>query len=340
MLIDIYGQAFELDPDVISGILDAESMTASDGVEHGFKLCETKSGTLVPGPKCTGNQCSILLKDCGNLGKDAGSFHSHPDVISFSLGDYVGAAMRAALHPQHKSLNCVALKDQGIRCKALTKLPPANLVQALQHMPDTDSTRNAIKPFFTEKVNVSNEALQALLSGTPWDELPTSQEVCAIDEGPEQMKGEIGCLEDEIKEESMGVDCSSIPGGCPWPTKPTGEYPWTQKKQYKSVKTPGGIAMVPIEAVKIIDKQTKFIDITTIEEPDPELIHMGEVMGYVNALTPIQIVRGKKDQYGKAVIHDGRHRVAAWKVAGYKQIPVVEVEVPEGTPTGGKPVEF
>jgi len=114
-----------------------------------------------------------------------------------------------------------------------------------------------------------------------------------------------------------------------WPTKPTGQYPWSQKKQYKSVKTPdGGVGLEPIPAAKIKSPETEFIDITSIEEPDPTLIAQGEVMGYVNALTPLQLL-DQKDEKGKWIIHDGRHRLVAWKVGGYKQMPVVFVDRPE-----------
>lgn len=112
-----------------------------------------------------------------------------------------------------------------------------------------------------------------------------------------------------------------------WMEQPSGEYPWHAKKQYKSVATPGGgVGLEPIAQPEFEDKQTKFIDVRDIEIPDPKLIHIGEVAGYVNTLVPI-ILTGDKDAKGKFVILDGRHRLAAWRAAGYKQAPVVFVKV-------------
>ena len=107
-----------------------------------------------------------------------------------------------------------------------------------------------------------------------------------------------------------------------WQKEPTGEYPWEAKQQYKSVKTPTGIALEPIPQPEFVSKETQFIDANAVEMPDPTMIHIGEVTGYVNALVPI-ILTQEQDAEGKWKILDGRHRVAAWRAAGYKQMPVV-----------------
>lgn len=107
-----------------------------------------------------------------------------------------------------------------------------------------------------------------------------------------------------------------------WQQDPTGIYPWEAKKQYKSVKTPFGVGLEPIPQPELAQKETTFIDVNEVEMPDPGMIHIGEVAGYVNALVPI-ILTQEKDASGKWIIFDGRHRVAAWRAAGYKQIPVV-----------------
>lgn len=108
-----------------------------------------------------------------------------------------------------------------------------------------------------------------------------------------------------------------------WDKKePTGVYPWEAKKQYKSVKTQFGISLEPIPQPEFVKKETEFIDISEIETPDPSLIHIGEVAQYINALVPV-ILTQEKNEEGKFRIIDGRHRVAAWRGAGYKVLPVV-----------------
>lgn len=102
----------------------------------------------------------------------------------------------------------------------------------------------------------------------------------------------------------------------------TGIYPWEAKKQYKSVKTPFGIALEPIPQPEFVSKETQFIPIEEVETPDPTKIHIGEVAGYINALVPI-ILTQEKDAEGRWIIFDGRHRVAAWRAAGYREIPVL-----------------
>ena len=112
-----------------------------------------------------------------------------------------------------------------------------------------------------------------------------------------------------------------------WQKEPTGAYPWGAKKQYKSVKGPFGIGLEAIPQPEFVQKETQFIDVNTVEMPDPTMIHIGEVAGYINALVPVILIR-EKDAEGKWKILDGRHRVAAWRAAGYKQIPVVWVKGP------------
>lgn len=110
-----------------------------------------------------------------------------------------------------------------------------------------------------------------------------------------------------------------------WQQEPTGAYPWEAKKQYKSVATPMGVSMEPIPTPELVTDQTQFIDVNDVEMPNPKLIHVGEVTGYVNALMPVMLTQ-EKDADGKWIILDGRHRVAAWRAAGYKQIPVVFIK--------------
>lgn len=107
-----------------------------------------------------------------------------------------------------------------------------------------------------------------------------------------------------------------------WQEEPTGVYPWESKKQYKTVKTPHGIGLELIPQPEFVSKETKFIDVNTVEMPDPSMLALGEVAGYVNALVPV-ILTQKKNEDGKWIIEDGRHRVAAWRAAGYRQIPAV-----------------
>ncbi len=38
---------------------------------------------------------------------------------------------------------------------------------------------------------------------------------------------------------------------------------------------------------------------------------------------PWEAKKQEKDADGKWIIFDGRHRLAAWRAAGYKQLPVV-----------------
>ena len=111
-----------------------------------------------------------------------------------------------------------------------------------------------------------------------------------------------------------------------WQNEPTGVYPWQAKKQYKSVMTEQGIGLQPIDQPEFQDKKTQFIDAEAIEIPDANLIAIGEVAGYINALSPV-ILTQEKDANGKWIILDGRHRLAAWRAGGYKQIPCVFVKV-------------
>jgi len=186
---------------------------------------------------------------------------------------------------------------------------------------DSEESREKIKPFFTKRIDIGLPQVAQLLAGVPWEDLPPSEVVMATDE-----------TEDICAGTGKGPDYDKK--GCPvskypWPEEPTGKYPWEQKQSFQSVQTPEGIAMVPIPAAKMLSPETEFIDITSIETSDPSLIAMGEVQGYVNAIVPVQMLK-KKDKDGKWIIHDGRHRLVAWKVAGYKVAPIVFVEPQEG----------
>jgi hypothetical protein len=299
MQLKIGEKTFEATPELLQTMVDMVAQTKKDGKEHGFLMCESAAG-LVPGDKCTGNQCSINITDC--KGKPvAGSFHTHPTVISFSLNDYLSGFDKAKQAGTAEYLLCVSLLDKGIRCKALKEMPPAPKIPPWG-TPDTETNRQKVKPYWTKRVNISLEQVSKLIAGVPWDDLPEAKAVIAVDEGEDL------CV-------SGDKECLSEPGELPWPEKPTGVYPWSNKPQFKSVKTPFGVAMEPIPQAKILSKETEFIDITSIETPDSELIHMGEVGQYVNALAPVQLLK-KKDKSGKWVIHDGRHRLVAWSNMG------------------------
>lgn len=116
-----------------------------------------------------------------------------------------------------------------------------------------------------------------------------------------------------------------------WQKEPTGEYPWHAKKQYVTKKSEMGLGLEPIEQPSMKDKKTQFINARDVELPDPGLISIGEVASYVAVLVPV-ILTGDKDAHGKWIIHDGRHRVAAWRAAGYEQIPVVFMNKPTQVP--------
>ncbi len=322
MLVNIKGQSFDLDASILNGILEAMGQTAIDHVEHGFSLCQTPTNKLMPGKKCVGKACWIHLEPCTpEEGIPAGSFHSHPDVISFSTADYVMDSIKAKNHPDNKALMCVALEDQGVRCKAQIKQPPndkLNLLQKyIEHKIDNEHTRGIIKPFWTERVDVGTDTINKLLAGESWDSIPPSEKICAIDEGPEQMVGNITCAKEEI---TMAKTLMQV--AQEYIKEPTGQYPWETKKVTKSIKTEGGVGIESAGMPDLISMETKFIRTTDVEIPDPDLIHIGEVAGYIAALSPI-ILTDTKDKDGKYKIHDGRHRLAAWRAAGYKQIPVV-----------------
>lgn len=313
MKMKIEEKTFDVAPELLKTMLDMMKATTADGKERGFLMCKSND-TLIPGDKCTGNECSINITDCASK-PVVGSFHTHPTVISFSLADYLSGFDKAKKAGTADYLLCVSLLDKGIRCKALKEIPPASKIPPWGTA-DTDKNREKVKPYWTKRVNIGLEQVAKLIAGVPWDELPESKAVIAVDEGEDVCpSGEKECLEPAGKE----------PGALPWPEEPTGVYPWSSKPQFKSVKTPMGIAMEPIPQAEILSKQTEFIDIKSIETPDPELIHMGEVGSYVNAIVPVQLLE-RKDKAGKWIIHDGRHRLVAWKVAGYKVIPVVFVK--------------
>ncbi len=318
MKIDIKGQVFDVSPGILNGILTDMDATASDGVEHGFLFCQTPQG-IVKGQECIGNACSIQLKGCEKEGPVAGNFHSHPDVISFSLMDYLHSLQRANEHPEKKQLMCVALKEAGVRCKAVTKMPPDNFAVS---MVDNDENRGKVKPFFTKKVSISKEQLKQLLTGTPWEKLSPEEEIIAIDEGdvvvPTELFSGIGKLEGGAmgKKDLIEVAQQYI-------NEPTGKYPWETKTITKSVKTPeGGVALELAGMPTLESDETQFVNIRDVEVPDASMLHFGEVAGYISALSPI-ILTKEKNAAGKYIILDGRHRVAAWRASGYKQIPVV-----------------
>ena len=104
---------------------------------------------------------------------------------------------------------------------------------------------------------------------------------------------------------------------------PSGVYPWATKTVTKSVEIPGGgvgLEMVGMPTLK--SDKTEFVAAEDIEIPDAKLLHFGEVGQYISALSPI-ILTQDKDASGKWKILDGRHRLAAWRAAGYTRIPVV-----------------
>jgi hypothetical protein len=55
---------------------------------------------------------------------------------------------------------------------------------------------------------------------------------------------------------------------------PQNEYPWHAKLQYKSVKTPFGIALEPIPQPEFTTKETQWVSWDEVETPDPTMIHI------------------------------------------------------------------
>lgn len=329
-IFEIGNHSFDVDASIIEGILESEAETSADGKEHGFLMCQTPSGVITKGKKCHGDACSIQLTDCKGIGTTAGSFHSHPTVISFSLGDYLAAVARAKEHPQNTSLDCVSLLDKGIRCKALKQMPPDALLAKLVMMADTDESRSKIKPFFTEKVTISNDALEQLLAGTKWSDLPASTDIEAVDEGPNHPQDKEETPESVMMELIGGMiggggggkQSALMQAAANYEKPPTGVYPWSSKQVTASVAGPMGVGLVSKGMPELVSEETQWVKTTDIEVPDPSLIHTGEVAGYIKALSPI-IMTQQKNPDGTMKILDGRHRVAAWRASGYLQIPVV-----------------
>jgi hypothetical protein len=325
MPVEIEGKIFDLDASIFDGILEAMEGTAKDGIERGFQFCEIPSGKITAGQKCIGNSCSIQITDCKQVGgKQVGDFHSHPEVISFSLGDYLHSVELAKETPENKFLLCVSLMDKGVRCKALKKIPPKSVLESIIPI-DSDEEREKVKPYFTKKLNISVEQIQKLKDGVAWKDLPVAEEIIAVDEGDDT------CA-------PSGKECLLKPGqggNMPLPDKqnliqvaqefikePSGKYPWQTKEVKMSVKGEGGIGTVSAGMPELVSDITQFIRTTDVELPDPAMIHYGEVAQYIASISPI-ILTQDKDANGKYKILDGRHRLAAWRAAGYTQIPVV-----------------
>jgi len=309
MEVNIAGEKFDLVPEVLNGILDAMDKTSQDGKEHGYLLCG--DGEVTPGKECTGNECSIHLEDCGDK-PVIGSFHSHPIITSFSQSDYLHAIDRAKSHPEHKHLLCVSLLDKGVRCKALKKMPPP---EKKFPWPDTEQNREMVKPYFTKRINIDLDQIHDLLKGVAWEDLKPAKEVIAVDEGE-------------------GVKIVEKSEWCPSPKsydmlveQLQSAFKKMTGQKFKSELVEGQVVMVPIEPSEVITPEPIYMEIKDIESPDPSLIAPGEVLGYANALTPVQLLEKKVD--GKWKIHDGRHRLMAWIAAGYHKAPVVFVK-PEG----------
>lgn len=105
--------------------------------------------------------------------------------------------------------------------------------------------------------------------------------------------------------------------------EPSGKYPWETKTVTMSVKMPDGGVGLEMKGMPTLESdETQFVPTRDIEIPDANLLAMGEVAGYIHALSPI-ILTKQKDAGGKWMILDGRHRLAAWRASGYKQVPVV-----------------
>jgi hypothetical protein len=321
--IDIKGQIFDVPLEAIDGILSAMTMTAADGKEHGFRMCKAQEG-IYKGPNCTGDSCKIHLTGCDKPGEYAyADFHSHPKVISFSLGDYGVTLNQASKTPDNKYLMCVALMDAGIRCKAVTKMPPPGFLNTIPNI-DSEAARDMVKPFFTEKVSISKTQLTELLEGKKWNELSPEETVMAIDEGdvvvPNALVGKINPKKTDggamAKKSLMEVAQEYI-------KEPTGKYPWETKTVTMSVAMPGGGVGLEMKGMPTLESdETQFIPTRDIEIPDPKLIHYGEVAQYIAAFSPI-ILTKEKDAAGHYKILDGRHRLAARRSSGEKQVPVV-----------------
>ncbi|MFA5154457.1 MAG: hypothetical protein WC554_18070, partial [Clostridia bacterium] len=194
--LKIGSKTFQASPELLQTMVDMMALTKADGNEHGFLMCDV-DGVVQPGKKCVGNHCAIGLKDCG--GKPViGGFHTHPQVISFSLSDYISSFNEAENHPNNDYLLCVSLLDKGIRCKALLDIPSPSQIPWGQ--PDTEENREKVKPFFTKKVNISVQQIAELIAGTEWDKLSPAEEIVAIDEGDDTCAPSgTACIEPQLK---------------------------------------------------------------------------------------------------------------------------------------------
>ena len=104
--------------------------------------------------------------------------------------------------------------------------------------------------------------------------------------------------------------------------EPSGKYPWETKTVTKTVMHGDMVGLEMAGMPTLASDVTEFVKTTDIELPDPKQIHYHEVGSYINALSPI-ILTQDKDENGKWKILDGRHRLAAWRASGYRQVPVV-----------------
>ncbi|MDP2729283.1 MAG: hypothetical protein Q8O55_02215 [Dehalococcoidales bacterium] len=176
MNIKIDGQEFNLDPSVVKAMLRLTENTRKDGRERGFNLCKLDSGITVPGPICKGDECHVTLKGCyvkddknGHyIGRQVGSFHTHPEDLPANWGDLFGAVKQGINAKRryggsYEYLECIGTPDSGIKCSALKEVSPdfalglrAEYILGLTN----DEDEKLLESYFTDIVHIPIEELK------------------------------------------------------------------------------------------------------------------------------------------------------------------------------------
>lgn len=91
LTVELAGQTFRFAPETVQKM--ARIADAAAKREKGFYFCEGAGGLLRPGKLCTGEACSITIKDCAPK-RSRGTFHTHPSPDEWkqrhlSVGDLV-----------------------------------------------------------------------------------------------------------------------------------------------------------------------------------------------------------------------------------------------------------
>lgn len=89
--------------------------------ELGFFICD-KSGSLKTGHVCSGNECSIEVKDCENIGNVFGAFHTHPaswsrpeEIGDMKMLDFMIERNLSTVNPSIQDME-IAKKRRAITC--------------------------------------------------------------------------------------------------------------------------------------------------------------------------------------------------------------------------------